>query len=323
MIGSAQEAAAILRSSRCVGVCGHERPDGDSLGSVAALVYALRAKGITAHAYGRTRVPSYYGALGALFDAAALLPETDLLVCVDFTEEERADISLTEYSEDLPRLFIDHHPTDRHLSRENVYYFHDATAAASACLVRDVIAALDVPLTSEIAEALYIGLSTDTGNFTYSNTNRRACEILTEIVDAGVDITTIACALRDNWRFTRMRLLRSALDTVTEVAGGRAAYMYVTPEMFSAADADAEDAIDFVNFVRALAHVDVAAALTEEPESACVRINLRSKDSAHDVRALAEHFGGGGHTCASGARVSGTLADFLPVFAAALDEYMR
>lgn len=322
MIGTATAAARVLDDAQRIAICGHERPDGDSLGSVAALWHCLTHYGKNVQIWAQTPVPKYYADILPIFSESGEHTECDLLVCVDFAEKKRADITFTKSLDRIPRLIIDHHPNPPAAQPHETIY-QDETAAATACLIHEIREELSVPLTIEYAQAMYIALSTDTGNFTYGNTNRRVFEIMCELMDTGIDVSALASRSYDNWRMSRVRLLAAALNTITEIDEGRAALLYVDENMFADAHADEDDAMDFVNYPRTLANVEVAAALTDVPGENTVRINLRSKRPVWNVSILAQKYGGGGHACAAGARVEGNVETFLPEFRKALEEYMH
>ena len=317
---TAEQTAERLRAAAHVRVVCHTRPDGDTIGSAVALTMGLRHAGVAATAWCDETLPLSCRTVSGVFETSRNGDAPcDLIVFVDFSTPSRAGADLGACDPATPVLVIDHHPF--HDDVAATWCLHDTRAAATGCLVFDVLAELGAPIDGETADALYLALATDTGNFTYSNTNRRVFEIMLALMDAGIDIAGLASRINDCWRVQRLRLLAHALDTLTLVAEGRGAYMYLSDEMFRAAGATQEDSDDFVNFARALATVRVAAMFTENRAADETRVNVRSKDAADDVSAYARAWGGGGHACAAGARAAGPLADNLDRLRASFEEF--
>jgi len=311
----------MLRASDRILVLGHVQPDGDCLGSMTALALGMKLLGKSVALWADEPVPAKYRFLAAEFATPRpdLLKEFDLVVAVDTSTFARigADVSLAAAG--LPVLAIDHHPV---VETRFTYLYADDTQAAVGCMMYDILRELDVPLSPAIADALYAAILTDTGCFTYKNTARRSFEIVLALIDAGVDTADIASTVYNSAPAAQLRLLRAALDTLEFVRAGRGAYMYLSREMQEQEGAAEADTENFVNHVRAVREVEVACMVTAMPDNGRLRISLRSKRPEVDVSALAAQFGGGGHACASGARVDEPLKTFLPKFRARLETFI-
>src|SRR5438105_2972003 len=167
----------------------HENPDGDALGSLLATTLALRSLGKDTEMYlfGEVPLPSEYRFM-ELGDLRRVLPEDvgeRVLVAVDCANETRIGHGLELVAQARLTIDIDHHHDNTRFGDVNLVV---ADASSTAEVLRDVLGELGVELAPEIAEALYIGLVTDTGRFQYSNTTAKALRLAAELVDAGADV---------------------------------------------------------------------------------------------------------------------------------------
>jgi len=312
----------LLRTAARVLILGHERPDGDCIGSMVALALGLRAYGAAVQAWSTDAAPPRYRFLEQLVTPPLHhnFSEFDLLVLLDTATTQRAAIAPAAFAAGVPSLLIDHHlPVETNAT----YACIDPRASAAACIVYDLLLALPTPLTAPIATALYAAIITDTGNFTYQNTTPRTFAIARALLETGLDVAAISSQIYNSVPVTQLHLLREALATLELTNNGAGAFMYLSKDTLRRYNATSLDVEDFVNYPRSLDSALVAATLMELPENGHVRISLRSKSSAVNVNLLARAFGGGGHVCASGAVVKEPLAAFLPRFRAAFSHYIE
>jgi phosphoesterase RecJ-like protein len=313
-----REAGACIRAARSVLVTSHVRPDGDSIGSMVALTLGLRQAGIEAVAWAATPVPRRYSFL----DPAITQPPRaadqlfDLCVILDTATLSRVDLDQGLVRACGGILAVDHHPDLGEFPRACI----DTTAGATAILVHDILGAMGVTITRPMADALYAGVLTDTGSFTYSNTDHRAFALALAMVDAGTDPALVARMVYDTMTRPQILLLADMLSTLEFLGGGRAALMHISDAMFARTGSTEADIEDFVNHARAIEGVRVAALLSESGGTQ-VRISLRAKTPDVAVNTLAARYGGGGHPCAAGATVAGRLADVLPSFRTTLESF--
>ena len=313
-----REAAACIRTARSILVTSHVRPDGDALGSMVALTLGLRQIGIEAEAWAATPVPHRYSFLDRVIvtPPRAAMRKFDLCIVLDTAIIARTDLDHALIRACSALLAVDHHPDLGEFSHACI----DTSAGATAILVHDILIALGVTITTPIADALYVGVLTDTGSFTYSNTNCRAFALALAMVNAGTDPGFVARMVYSTMTKPQILLLADMLTTLEFLGGGKAALMHISNAMFARTGSTEADIEDFVNHARAIEGVRVAALLCESGGTH-VRISLRSKTPDVAVNTLAAQYGGGGHPCASGALVDGTLADVLPPFRSALESF--
>jgi len=290
---------ALARGRRFL-VTSHARPDGDSIGSQVALALALQALGKTVRIVNRDPAPAPYQAFPgvALIDVApAAEGEFDAAILLECGELSRPGVAgLDRYT----IVNVDHHTGNTGYGALNWY---DPSAAACAEMVLDLIDALGVPLTREIATAVYVAILTDTGSFRHANITPRTFEACRRAAAAGVDAAAVARQVFDSSPVGKLKLMSALLGRMRLEADDRLAVLYLDDEMLRVNGATRDDTEGLVNLpfsareVRAVAFFKV-----EGPDE--VRVSLRSK-GAVDVRAVAVRHGGGGHPNAAGFSIDG------------------
>ncbi|MGH3060368.1 MAG: DHH family phosphoesterase, partial [Gaiellaceae bacterium] len=175
-------------------------------------------------------------------------------------------------------------------------------ASSTGEILRDVFSTLDVRLTPEIAEALYIAVVTDTGRFQYANTTPRALRLAAELVEAGANVHRVFQDVYENVAFAKIKLLARALDKARVVEGGRIIVSDLERSDFHAAGAEEPFAEGIIDFLRAVEGTELVALIREPPtqNGPTRRISLRTRAEGIDVSAIARKSGGGGHRQAAG-----------------------
>jgi phosphoesterase RecJ-like protein len=227
--------------------------------------------------------------------------EFDLVVTLECPELDRAGFDGLER---LPILNIDHHPANPFFGETN---YVDENAPAVGEMVWRMFRAAGVQPSPDAATNAHVALTTDTGDFRYSNATRRAFEAAAEMVDAGADPTRIADWVHGRRTASSIRLLGEALRTLTLEFDGRLAIIELDQNAFDRSKAQPTDSEDIINHPRSIAGVQ-AVVFLKQWEPGVVHISLRSKGQI-DVRLVAAEFGGGGHANAAGCRMDGNLAD--------------
>lgn len=302
----------------------HTRPDGDALGSAAALAQILRAKGKSAEIILPSDLPSRYAFLFAqpprvIQDDWRQAAPTGFDTAVVLDTSVRAQL-IPQYdflcSDGLPVLVIDHHLSNEPFGTVNII---DPTASSVGLLVAELAQAWSVDLTLPAAEALFTAIATDTGWFKFPNADLRTFRQACQLIQAGVQPAKIHKTLYMQANPGRIRLLARALSTLELFCDGRLACMSLQQDDFVQAAAEPSDTEDFVNEPLRIESVEAAVMLTEMPQNGSVRISLRSKRQI-DVAQLAKRFGGGGHSRAAGAQMLGPLSRAKQEIVSALTE---
>jgi phosphoesterase RecJ-like protein len=296
-------------------IASHSRPDGDSIGSQLAMAFALRALGK------EVRVVNSDVAPGPLM-AFPGVAEIEIAERVDGAFDaaiimECGDLARTGVA-GLDQFFvinIDHHPGNTGYGRINWF---DATAAACGEMVYELIGALGVPLSVEIATHIYVAILTDTGSFHYSSISPRTFDICREALVAGVEPVLVARHVYDSNNIGRLRLFGAVLSAMQLDTTGRIAIVYLDHEMARAAGGTYEDTEGLINLPLTVKEIR-AVVFFKQVEGDEYRVSLRSKGDI-DIGAVAKEFGGGGHKNAAGCTVSGGIDTLQKLFVEKMEQ---
>jgi phosphoesterase RecJ-like protein len=281
----------------------HENPDGDALGSLLAMKLALDwlGKDSEMYLYGDAPLPREY----AFMPLEGLLREPPedaaerVLVALDCANEQRMGPDTTLLEQAPLSIDIDHHHDNSRFGDLNLVVGY---ASSTGEVLRDVFAELGVELTPEIAEAVYIGVVTDTGRFQYSNTTPKTLRLAAELVEAGADVHRVFQSIYESVELAKLKLLARALERAQVYEGGRLVVSYLLRSDFTelnVAEAYSEGIIDYL---RAVEGAEMAALIREPPrrDGPARRVSLRASNDALDVSAIARKSDGGGHRQAAG-----------------------
>jgi phosphoesterase RecJ-like protein len=311
---AAHVAAEILRRQRFV-VASHVRPDGDAVGSSLAMALALEHLGKQVRVVSRDRIPELMHVFPGV-DAVEIVERVDdpgdAVIILECGDVQRTGIAGLERGYVVN---IDHHPGNTLYGAVN---WLDLTAAACGEMVFDLIEALGVPLTPEIATHVYIAILTDTGAFHYANITPRTFDICRRCVEAGVNAPAVARSIFDSNNLARLKLYGAVLHRMQLDPSGRIATVYVDQKLARECGGTYEDTEGLVNLPLTVKDI-VAVVFFKEQGPGEWRVSMRSKGNI-DVNAVAREFGGGGHTNASGCSARGELADLRMVFEARLTQ---
>ncbi len=278
----------------------HARPDGDAVGSVLACWEILRSMGKDVEVILRDGVPRIYQPLpfaDKVLQSDSVNGSYDAAIILECDSIQRTRL------DGLDGRFlinIDHHRSGRTFADVN---WIDPKAVATAEMIYKLARAAGVEISPEIATCLYTAVLTDTGAFMYEGTSEHTFELARELALAGADPAHCARPIYFGHSTAKMRLLGSALSVLQRE--GPLAWIWVTQEQMERANAKEEDCEGLVNYALSIGDVEVAVFFRELPGGR-FRVSLRSKGGL-DVAQIAEEFGGGGHTCASGCSVDGPL----------------
>ncbi|MBA2349194.1 MAG: DHH family phosphoesterase [Solirubrobacterales bacterium] len=282
----------------------HENPDGDALGSLVAMHGVLRAldKDVVVFV-GRDEFPLPYEYTFLVLEDVVFEAPTDLHErTVVFLDCGNIDRNPAEIVNQPGRhlLNIDHHHDNTRFGTVNHVV---ETASCTAEIVWDLMGALGVEPTQTIADALYVGLVTDTGKFMYENTGPRAHAMAAELIDAGVDVNAISRRLYEEVPFAKLALLARGLGHVERFDGGRLTITQLWKDDFLTVGADEAHSEGVIDHLRCVQGTKVAALAREQLDSdppGRRKVSLRATDGAVDVSVIARAGGGGGHRQAAG-----------------------
>ena len=298
-----------IRARRRFVISSHARPDGDSIGSQLAMAYALRTLGKQVEVVNADPPPgplTQFPGVGDIVVAPGVEGDFDAAIIMECGDLERTGVA------GLDRFFvmnIDHHPGN---SGYGQIQWFDPAAAACGEMVYELVRALEVPLTVEIATHVYVAILTDTGSFHYSNITPRTFDICREAIEAGVNPVAVARNVYDSNNMGRLKLFGSVLSAMQLDQTGRIAIVYLDHEMARAAGGTYEDTEGLINLPLTVKEIQ-AVVFFKQIEGDHYRVSLRSKGEI-DIGAVAKEFGGGGHRNAAGCTVTGGIDALQKMF---------
>jgi len=293
----------ILQRQRFV-ITSHARPDGDAIGSQLAMAYALRQLGKDVQLVDKDPTPPPFQTLPGIRDiqvSPTVHGQFDAAIVMECGDLSRTGV---DGFEKYFVINIDHHPGNRSYGAINWF---DERAAACGEMVFDLIEALGVTLTAEIATHIYVTILTDTGGFHFSHITPKTFEICRRCTEAGAQPEAIARAIYDNSTMGRLRLMGAVLNDLEFEGDGRAAIAALTLRRLEETGGTHEDSDGLINLPLTVKEIQAVAFFKEiAPEQ--FRVSLRSKGDV-DVNRVASQFGGGGHKNAAGCSLNGPYAE--------------
>lgn len=308
-------AAARLQSHSQIVVACHESPDGDALGSLIGCGTALRSGGwdVVLWVPGDADLPADYAWLG--YDDVVRMPPADLskrlLLALDCGSAERLGVdgaaALTTAD---ATINIDHHGDNTRFAEINAV---DPSAPCASILALRLLRLLDVPLTPDVATALYVGIVTDTGRFQFANATAESHTEAAALIGAGVAVDEVFRNLYEGKPAARILLLGRALSTLQVRQNGRLAVVCLTIADLDATGAQESDSEGIIDHLRAIAGIEVAAVIRAPRSGAGLlqKCSLRSAQPSINVADIAHAGGGGGHPLAAGFALAGTADDVI------------
>lgn len=307
-----QETASYLRTLDDVLLLTHVRPDGDTVGSAAALCRALRDMGKTAYLLPNPEITATYEPYAAPYWAPEGFAPAHV-VSVDIAALNLLPDNAAVYAPRI-ELAIDHHGSHGFFAARTCL---DADAAACGEIVHDIIALLTA-VTPDIALPLYVAIATDTGCFVYSNTTARTHRIAAALLDTGIDAGPVNKALFRTKSRTRLAMESRMTADMTLFDHDRVVVMTIPLSLrqeLHATEADIEE----LSSLAALVEGSDCGVTLRELRPGVVKISLRTGPRV-DASAVCQRLGGGGHKAAAGATVNGTMDE---VRAAVLRSYQE
>ncbi len=315
--------ADALRANDRFLVVSHENPDGDSLGSMLATTVALRqlGKDVVMYLSGDAPLPREYAFL-PLDDLARHVPNDiadRVLVAVDCAKADRIGPDPGLLMDAKLKLDIDHHHDNSRFGDVNLIV---SEASSTGEVLRDVFRELDVVITPDIAEPLYIALVTDTGRFQYTNTTPKALRLAAELVEAGADVHAVFQQVYESVEFAKLKLLARALERAQVIEGGRIVVSVLLRNDFTEVGAVEAYSEGIIDYLRAVEGSELAVLIREPPraDGPTRRVSLRSSVDELDVSAIARRFGGGGHRQAAGFSSDASIEEITDVIRAGFVE---
>lgn len=294
MIGTVSCAAEALSGQDHFLILTHRRPDGDTTGSAGALCLALRKLGKIAYTAPNHGVTRRYGKYIEPYYAPENF-EPGCIVAVDCAAPDMLPPEMEQYANCVD-VVIDHHGSNEGFGKVNLVGGHYAACAEIIC---EVIEMMGVELDADIAKGIYVGASTDTGCFKFSNTTSNTHLVAAKCLDAGVDGGEINRALFETKSRARYEIERILFHSMAFYREGKVAVALIRLEDRKRTGADWDDLDAIAGIPRQIEGVEVGLTFTEL-ESGETKVSVRTTKEV-DAAAICIQVGGGGHLRAAGA----------------------
>ncbi len=295
---------------------GHARPDGDCIGSLVALARVFRALGHEVICVDLDAVPRRLQFLVddiVFFRPDTVPPEEYVAIYADCADQDRAGEKVKARFLS-PIASIDHHLSNSEFATQN---FVAADAAATCEILAGVFLDNALPIDAKTAQALFVGIMTDTGQFRFNSTSRRTFMLAAEMVALGASPADAGGEIYERESAGKVQLIQRFLTSFKMECGGRACIGVLPDGIFEETGTSPEDTEGLVDYARSIDGVAIGVLIEERPN--VIKASLRSKDPVYRVDQLAAQFGGGGHACAAGLNLKNmTMAEFRPRLLVAL-----
>ncbi|MFH1514056.1 MAG: DHH family phosphoesterase [bacterium] len=281
----------------------HVYPDGDNVGSLIAMRMILGQLGKSSYIFSETMVPKMYAWIPETKYINNDLPQEscedfDLIVTVDASDLKRLGEKFIEWNhcKSIPILNIDHHITNTNFGDVN---WATEDYASTGEQIFELARHLDVRITKPMAIALYTSIATDTGSFSYANTNSRTLRYASELVDLGANPNEIFRNVYANRSLEALKLESEAFKTFTFIEDMKLGYVYITQEMLKQVGATVEESEGIIEHLGVFGESVRNVMFFKELSTGEIKISVRTKDG-WDASRLCKIFGGGGHPKAGG-----------------------
>jgi phosphoesterase RecJ-like protein len=300
---------------KSVVVIGHQRPDGDCIGSQVALCRVLQSQGIDAICVNADPVPRRIKFLigdTPFYQRDELQHTGRVALYTDCADHGRAGDRMRELYP-APWACFDHHLSNAGFAKLN---FVDTASAATAEVLAGIFFDADLTVDRTTAQALYTGIMTDTGQFRFPSTSVRIFQLSADLMAHGADPALAGQELYERESFGKLKLLQSYLGSLKLEVDGRVCIGVLPNGIFEAVGATVEDTEGLVDYARSIEGVEIGVLIEER--AGMIKGSLRSRHASFRMDTLAAEFNGGGHANAAGLNYKSTLADFYPKLLAAL-----
>lgn len=288
------EAAALLKKADDILILSHRRPDGDTSGCAGALCRGLQQLGKNAYVLQNPEITKRYaGLIVPCYPPAGF--QANMLVTVDVADTNMLTGNAEAWAEQID-LVIDHHRSNPGFGASNLIR---PTAGGCGEIVYDVLMAMGVQLTADIARCIYVAVSTDTGCFKFSNTVPHTLRVAAACLEAGVDGGEINRALFEVKSWPRFEMERIIFDTMEFVHDRKIALAILRRADIDRTGADMDDLDSIASLTRQIEGVQVGITLTENKDGS-VKASVRTTKEV-DASVICRKCGGGGHLRAGGA----------------------
>ena len=298
-----ESAAKTLLSKDKILILTHRSPDGDTIGSGYALAMALRKLGKNVKVDCTDPFPDKYSYFTDKLEKLEF--DEEFVVSVDVADTKLLGEKLSGYADKID-LCIDHHGSNTKFAKE---YYVEASAAAAAQVIEKLIRLMNVEFDKDIANAIYTGITTDTGCFRYTNVTAETHRIAADMIDCGAESGMINRLMFETKSRSRLEIERRVMDSMQFYLDGRCAIVYATIDMMKesgAVDSDMEGVASCPKQIEGF----MVGITRREKNNGKFKVSVRTTDEI-DASNICANFGGGGHKAAAGCMITGTLNESI------------
>lgn len=306
-----------LKKASHIAIFSHVNPDGDALGSAFAMKYTLEAIGKKVTLYLEKPMPEKFSFLGTDYEIADENSESfaDCALVLDCGEYKRIGKCESVCRKIGCLICVDHHKTGDDFGD---FYYNEPDSAATAQIVYKLASLLTKNIPIKAYEAIFTGMSTDTGHFKFSNVTPETMLIASKVLESGIKHRKITTILYDTVKREKMIFLGAATEQVKFYQDGRIASLYCPSEFLKKFGLTYDDVDELPNIPLNLEGVEVAI-LVKDYEEGKKRVSFRTRDVI-DVSEIAKAFGGGGHKSAAACVISGNIEEKVNEIISAISE---
>lgn len=321
-----------IKNSQKVVILSHKNPDGDAMGSGLALMQYFIEKGIDVDYVLPNNPPAYLNWLPNAESivnysadkekAEKIVNQGDLIFLLDFNHINRLDeLGSLVLANNCCKIMIDHHPYPEKIAE---YIYSRTSASSTAEMVYEFITGLEQnnEVSKPIAECLFVGIMTDTGNLSYNSSQPFTFEVVGNLLKKGIDKDCIIDRVYNNYSEYRLRLLGHSVNTKLKVLPEyKAAYIYLSRKDLENYKFEQGDTEGFVNYPLSIKGVVFSAIFIEK--DGFTKCSFRSKGTFPANKVAGDNFKGGGHLNAAGGEFKGSLKKAIELFEQVLPKYKQ
>ncbi len=320
------------KESQKIVVIAHTNPDGDALGSTLAWARVLRTMGHSVECISPNRYPYFMEWMDGVMDyiihkndserAEKVVDEADIIFCMDFNTTSRLEAlgDVIDRNISAKRVLIDHHLSpDQNFDLIFSFPEESSTCFVTYSLIEACFGARVID--NVTADLLYVGMMTDTGNFSFAKLSPELFRAVAVLVEQGADIAKINIKVYNSFSEGRARLFGYVVNRKMEIIeDGRVAYMSLTEGEMRRFNFQQGDSEGFVNYPLTVASMKISALFIANRKF--IRVSLRSRGSI-DVNLFARrYFNGGGHKNAAGGKSELSMAETIEKFKKSIVEFI-
>ncbi len=309
-----------LNQAKNIAIVSHENPDGDTIGSAIALALILRKLNKTSYLLINDNMPEFLSWLPSANEYTVyeenpeevkkVLDTADVLIHVDYNSLSRTG-KMEDYLKNFNRfsIMIDHHPSPDNLA---VYSFSFPQCSSTAEVLYNFLKLADWTnlIDKNIATAIYVGIITDTGNFTFNSSSPALFHIVAELLEKGIDKDKIYANVFYNFSYDRMKLVGFSLSQRmvfwTEYFTAFIHLYKKDLKQFNHQKGDTENLVNMIFYIRG---VKFALLLIEK--DGYIKMSLRSRGDFPANYVAKKYFNGGGHLNAAGGKCYASMEDTI------------